>query len=99
MATISSTFFDQGTGPYSRPLKVKVASYESVNYKGPDGSEQQTLHSAIIDAERVIKLVGFDQGIFFKLAEGNLCCLEGNNQNRVVLWEIIRNLKTEHSQL
>ena len=84
MVTISSTFSDRGTGPYSRPLKVKVVSTdEPVNYRGTDGSEKKALHTAISDGERVVRLVCYDQTKFHKLAEGNT----------VVLREIIR--KTE----
>ena len=84
MATISSTFSDRGTGPYSRPLKVKVVSTdEPVTYRGTDGSEKKALHPAISDGEQVVKLVCYDQAKFTKLAEGNT----------IVLREIIR--KTE----
>ena len=81
MATISSTFSDRGTGPYSRPLKAKVVSTdEPVNYRGKDGSEKKALHTAISDGERVVKLVCYDQAKFPKLADGNT----------IVLREIIR---------
>ena len=87
MAKISSTFSDRGTGPYSRPLKVKVVSTdEPVTDRGTDGSEKKALHTAISDGEQVVKLVCYDQTKFPKLAEGNT----------IVLREIIR--KTEGTQ-
>ena len=72
MTTISSTFSDRGTGPYSRPLNVKVVSTdEPVNYRGTDGSEKKALHTAISDGERVVKVICYDLTQFPKLAEGN----------------------------
>ena len=81
MASISSLFEGKVSGPYARPLKVKVvATDEPVSYRGQDGTEKQALSVAVSDGNDCIKLVCYDPAKFPKLRLGN----------SIVLREVIR---------
>ena len=65
-------FGNRGSGPYSRPLKVKVIKRdEAMTYRGGDGNQRQALSCAVSDGSSTAKLVCYDPAQFSRLSVGN----------------------------
>ena len=72
MSSIESMFGNRGSGPYSRPLKVKVIKRdEAMTYRGGYGNQRQALSCAVSDGSSTAKLVCYDPAQFSRLSVGN----------------------------
>lgn len=91
MATLHSIFDNRSTGPYAKPVKVKVVARaeQPLKYKGPDGSDRQALTVAVSDSTSCCRCVCYDTTKFGKLTTGQT----------VVLREIIRKREDDQSTI
>ncbi|KAH3888772.1 hypothetical protein DPMN_012812 [Dreissena polymorpha] len=84
MTSIDAAFAEQGTGPYSLALKVKIVAVKLAEVYWKDGEEKRVMLFAMSDGNTTAKGICYDAAKFCNvqvicsenLIFNNLCCVQ-----------------------